>query len=68
MSNVKHTPPTIEGARLLQNRVALLRESNRHMEAERAENDMLRYALDAYREDVDDAEAIARIAYPEVFA
>ena len=67
MSNVKHTPPTIEGARLLQNRVALLRESNRHAAADIAESELYRYALDAYREDVD-AEAIARIAYPEVFA
>jgi len=68
MSTVKHTPPTTAGARLMRDRIALLRESNRHMEAERAENALLRYALDAYREDVDDAEAIARIAYPEAFA
>ena len=68
MSNVKHTPPTIEGARLLQNRIALLRESNRHDEADTAESVLYRYALEAYVADIDDAEAIARIAYPEVFA
>jgi hypothetical protein len=68
MSNVKHTPPTIEGARLLQNRIALLRESNRHAAADIAESELYRYAIEAYVADVDDAEAIARIAYPEAFA
>ena len=68
MSTVKHTPPTTAGARLLQDRIALLRESNRHAAADIAEADLLRYALEAYVADVDDAEAIARIAYPEVFA
>ena len=68
MTTVKHTPPTVEGARLLQNHIALLRESNRHDEADTAENVLLRYALEAYVADADDAEAIARIAYPEVCA
>ena len=68
MSTVKRTPPTAAGARLLQDRIALLRESNRHAEADTAENVLLRYALEAYVADVDEAEAIARIAYPEVFA
>lgn len=68
MSTVEHTTPTIAGARVLQNRIALLRESNRHAAADIAEADLLRYALEAYVADVDEAEAIARIAYPEAFA
>lgn len=62
---IKHTPPTIEGARRLRDAIGPLREHGVHHDAERAENALIRYAIDAYRDGVRGVGTLARIAYHE---
>ena len=58
-------PPTVAAARAQKSIIGDHIEHGRTLDAERAENALLRYALDAFREDADDAEAIANVACPE---
>ena len=68
MTTVNYETHNIGVARQIRDELTNHRENCRAAEALTVERDLLRYAISAYRENADDAEAIARIAYPEVCA
>lgn len=58
-------PPNVAAARAQMTVIGDHIEHGRTLDAERAENALLRYALDAFREGCEDADAIANVACPE---
>ena len=58
-------PPTVAAARAQMGIIGDHIEHGRTLDAERAENALLRYAIEAWRLGADDADAIANVACPE---
>ena len=58
-------PPNVAAARAQKSIIGDHIEHGRTLDAERAENALLRYAINAFREGCEDADAIANVACPE---
>ena len=58
-------PPNVAAARAQMCIIGGHIEHGRTLDAERAENALLRYAVEAFREGCEDADAIANVACPE---
>jgi len=58
-------PPNVVAARAQKSVIGDHIEHGRTLDAERAENALLRYVIDAFREGCEDADAIANVACPE---
>jgi hypothetical protein len=58
-------PPNVAAARAQMGIIGDHIEHCRTLDAERAENALLRYVINAFREGCEDADAIANVACPE---
>ena len=58
-------PPNVAAARAQMGIIGDYIEHGRYTEATNAENELLRYVIDAFREGCEDADAIANVACPE---
>ena len=58
-------PPNVAAARAQMGIIGDHIQHGRTLDAERAENALLRYVIDAFREGCEDADAIANVACPE---
>ena len=58
-------PPTVAAARAQKSIIGDHIEHGRYTDAVNAENALLRYVIDAFREGCEDADAIANVACPE---
>ena len=58
-------PPNVAAARAQMGIIGDHIQHGRALDAERAENELLRYAIEAWRLGADDADAIANVACPE---